>query len=94
MKKEGLGPDDVELFRQAIGEVKPIVDDRTDSSTPAPKAIPKQLERDEQQAIQDLLSDHYDPSELNEADSIQFHRPGLQHSVFAKIKTWPIQCQC
>lgn len=86
MKKPVLNPEDAELFRQAVGEVKPIVDDRAERYKELPSDAPKQLHLDEQQAIKDMLSDHYDPNELNEADAVQFHRPGLQHSVLRKLK--------
>jgi DNA-nicking Smr family endonuclease len=85
MKKQ-LDPDDIALFRKSVRDAKPIQDDRVEPYKPSPEAEPKQLQRDEAEAMQDLLSGYYDAEQLNQADSIQFHRPGLQHSILRKLR--------
>lgn len=85
--KSKLSEDDIQLFRKTVGDVKPVNNDRIDSAgTPKPEAIPLQLQQDEAKAVEDMMSSHYDLSELERAESISFHRPGIQLSVLRKLK--------
>lgn len=86
MKKQALSEEDLDLFRESIGEVKRIVDDRADTGKPLPRPVPQQLHRDEQQALDEMLADQYDSSRLNLADGISFQRPGVQHNVIRKLR--------
>ena len=81
-----LDDNDVELFRNAIGEVKPVNNDRIEISKPAPAAVPLQLQRDEQQVLDDLLSGDGDPDDSCFGDDIQFHRPGVRLSTLRKLR--------
>lgn len=84
MTENPLKPEDADLFREAIGDVKRIVDDRANSGKPAPRPVPKQLEKDERQVLDDLLSGDYE--NLSLADGISFLRPGMQHNVMRKLR--------
>lgn len=77
--------DDFNLFRAAVGDVKRIVDDRAETGKPAPKPIPQQLHNDEKDVLDNLLS-YTEPDDLNLADEINFHQPGIQHSVMRKLR--------
>ncbi len=81
-----LDNDDIELFRDAVGEVKPVINDRVESQKPAPNAIPEQLEKDEQQVLNDLLSGDRNLEEITLGDEIQYHRPGIQLSILRKLR--------
>jgi DNA-nicking Smr family endonuclease len=86
MKKQALSDEDLDLFRESIGEVKRIVDDRADPGKPLPRPVPQQLQRDERQVLDEMLADQYDPNHLNLADGISFQRPGVQHNVLRKLR--------
>lgn len=86
MKKQALSDEDLDLFRESIGEVRRIVDDRADTGKPLPRPVPQQLRRDEQLVLDELLADEYDPNHLNLADGISFQRPGVQHNVIRKLR--------
>ncbi len=81
-----LDDDDIELFRNSIGDVKPVVNDRIESKKPAPAAVPAQLEKDEQLVLNDLLSGEGDPDHAGLGDDVQYYRPGLQLSVLRKLR--------
>ena len=81
-----LDDDDVELFRSAVGDVKPVNNDRIEVSKPAPVAIPLQLRRDEQQVLDDLLSGDGDPEDSSFGDDIQFYRPGVRLNTLRKLR--------
>ncbi|MBN1379882.1 MAG: Smr/MutS family protein [Gammaproteobacteria bacterium] len=81
-----LDDDEIELFRGAIGEVKPVINDRVEIKKPAPAAVPSQLERDERQVLNDLQTGDNDPDDASLGDNIQYHRPGIQLSVLRKLR--------
>src|SRR5688572_1735016 len=84
MPRKELEQSDIELFREAIGAVKPIKNDRADPDLPRPMAVPVQAQRHEQEALQDLMSGRYDPAALDLGDEISFLRHGLQHNIMRK----------
>jgi DNA-nicking Smr family endonuclease len=86
MKKPALSDEDFDLFRESVGDVKRIVDDRADTGRPLPSAVPEQLRRDEQRVRDEMLADRYDPDHFTLADGISFHRPGVQHHVLRKLR--------
>lgn len=86
MKKQALNDEDLDLFRESVGDVKRIVDDRAETGKPLPRPVPQQLRRDEQQVLDEMLANQYDPDHFDLADGISFHRPGVQHSVIRKLR--------
>ncbi|MBU0655465.1 MAG: Smr/MutS family protein [Gammaproteobacteria bacterium] len=52
-----------------------------------PPAIPVKTIADEQQVIIDMLSDEYDPVELQPGDMLSYCRPGIQHKIFRKLRS-------
>ncbi len=53
---------------------------------PKPKPIPVKSIEDEQQVIQDLLSDNYDPAEIQPGEVLSYCREGVQYRVFRKLR--------
>jgi DNA-nicking Smr family endonuclease len=86
MSRKELEQSDIELFRESVGEVKPIANDRADPGLPRPNPVPVQAQRHEQEALRDLMSDRYDPAALDLGDEISFLRPGLQNNILRKLK--------
>jgi len=73
-------------FRARIGKVKPVKQDRVAPHRPGRKPIPEQSLRDAQDVMQSLLSDDYEPAEVETGDELFYVRPGLQHSVVRKLR--------
>jgi DNA-nicking Smr family endonuclease len=86
MSRKELEQSDIELFRETIGAVKPVKNDRADRDLPRPMPVPVQAQRHEQEALQDLMSDRYDPAALDLGSEISFLRPGLQHNLLRRLK--------
>ncbi len=83
---EQLSDADIALFRQSMQGVKPVCSDQADINKRKPTATPKQLQADEQAALDMLHTPDYDPSELDFGDEISYHQPGIQHSVLRKLR--------
>ena len=77
--------DDSALFREMVGDVKPIEQNQADSKAEPPKARPRQREADERQVLQDMLSDHFDDS-LETGEELSFLRAGQQKRILKKMR--------
>ncbi len=83
---------DIQLFRHAVRNVKPLTHDRVGpehgrspvSRRPAP--IPRQRGADEQAVLREMMSDGFDPGEIETGDELYFARPGVQYSVLRKLR--------
>lgn len=73
-------------FRARIGKVRPVKQDRIAPHRPGRKPIPEQSLRDAQEVMQSLLSDDYEPAEVETGEELFYVRPGLQHSVIRKLR--------
>ena len=75
-----------DLFRQAVGDVKPVDNGKFEKDPCRPAPFPGKLIEDEQQALRDMLSDSYDPTEIQPGDILSFKREGIQNRQFRKLK--------
>lgn len=84
MKK--TAPEDSQLFRDSVGEVKPVRYDRVQPLRRTPSPRPRFRERDEAEVLRDLLSDQYEPEELETGEELVFVRTGLQQRTLKKLR--------
>lgn len=98
MLKDSASPapqiDDTSLFKQAVKDARPIVAEPLHIYNPKPKPIPKQLIRDEQQALRDSLSDDFIPAhELETGEELLYLRAGHAPDILSKLRRghWVIQ---
>ncbi|OED42483.1 hypothetical protein AB833_06970 [Chromatiales bacterium (ex Bugula neritina AB1)] len=75
-----------DLFRQAVGEVKRLNNDRIADKRKPPPPRPRQLELDEQQVMHDAMSDPRDPEAMDNGEHLNWARPGVQRRVMRKLK--------
>lgn len=76
-------------FAELLGDgIKQIKDDKVHHQLHAkkPRPVPTQRFLDEQQVLSDMLSDDYQEHELQPGDLLEYCSPGLQKSVFLKLK--------
>jgi DNA-nicking Smr family endonuclease len=78
--------DDLALFRAAVGEVKPVVNDRVSANPKRPPARPRQAELDEQRVMIDAMQDDRDPDTLDSAEHLSYARNGVQRRVMRKLR--------
>lgn len=82
-----MGIKEQSLFREEVQDVTPLRPvNQASHDTPKPPAIPLKTLEDEQQVIRDMLSDEYDPSELQPGDMLSYCQPGIQYKVFRKLR--------
>ncbi len=78
--------DPAELFRRAVGDVKPVQDDRVAATPSKVKARPRQLEKDEHAVMREAMLDDRDPDELDAGEHLAWRRDGVQNRVMKKLR--------
>ncbi len=87
MSKSGkISAEERALFRTAVADAIPLKHKRVSLQGQRPPPRPMQRLRDDAQVIDDMLSDHLDPCELETGEELLFSRSGLQHSVLRKLR--------
>lgn len=77
---------DRELFRQSVGDVVPVKQDRVEEPRQRPKPVPARTRADEQAVITALALGDFEPEELESGDEIHFKRHGVQDRVFRRLQ--------
>jgi DNA-nicking Smr family endonuclease len=78
--------DDLELFRSAVAEVRPLAQDKIEPPVRRARPIPRQTLADEEQVLRDMLSDEFDPADVETGEHLLFSRPGVQHRTLRKLR--------
>jgi len=86
MSRKPISQSDINLFREAVGKVTPVNDDRVPPTHRRRKPYPRSRQQDDAQVMRDLLSDIHDPADVETGDELLYMRPGLQHGVFRKLR--------
>jgi DNA-nicking Smr family endonuclease len=84
-KERKLGGDK-ETFRDAVRGTRLLKQDRIAPFRKRRHPVPEQKRMDEQAVMHSLLSDDYEPSEVETGEELLFVRPGLQHNVVRKLR--------
>jgi len=89
MNKKGLPPEDIELFRQHAGEVKPVLSNTIELPRPVSRKRHRHPETASRAVPMGAMSDQptYIPAEIDISDEnyIQFKRPGIQDRIFRRL---------
>jgi len=82
-----LTDEEIALFQEATKDVKPLkYNDFLPIKSSKLKPIPKQLYRDEAAILHDMLSDDYDPTDLETGEELTYLKNGVQRSVLRKLR--------
>jgi len=81
MKKE-----DAALFREAVAKARPLRHDRVAPERPKPAPLPTQRWRDESAVMHELLSDTFEPADIETGDELIYQRAGVQHSLMRRLR--------
>ena len=78
--------DDPDLFRKAVGKIRAVHQDKIHPHRKRRKPVPEQTLRDQREVMDSLLSDDYEPADIETGDELLYTRPGLQHNVIRKLR--------
>ena len=85
-KQSEISNDDIKLFRQTIGPVTRITQDRVIDDIPKPSTLSEQFIKENHKIRQEMLSGTYEPSEIETGDELLFIRPGIQKQILRKLR--------
>lgn len=81
-----VDPEERELFREAVREVRPLRSERRAPDAPRPAPHPSRLEADEAEARAALASGALDDPEREPGEELVHARPGLQRRVLRRLR--------
>lgn len=82
-----LTDEEIALFQEAMKNVKPLkYNNILKPEPPRLKPIPKQLYRDEAAILHEMLSDDYDPTDVETGEELTYLKNGVQRSVLRKLR--------
>ncbi|WGZ93838.1 MAG: Smr/MutS family protein [Candidatus Thiothrix putei] len=83
-----MSTEEFSLFRESMQDVKPLrPKHHVIHHSVKPPAIPIKTLEDERQVLRDMLSDAYDPVELQPGDMLSYYLPGLQNRIVRKLRS-------
>jgi len=85
--KKQLSEDDKALFRDAIGDVKSVTNDKAPDTTKKPSAHVKSTQRDNRSVMETLLSELSENDLLETGEHLSYTAPGVQRAVLRKLKS-------
>lgn len=85
-KKPTLPGKDDELFRQTVGDVRPLQQDKISPYRNKPPARPVKRQEDEKQVIEEMMSDPLAIEELETGEELLFTRNGIQPATMRKLR--------
>jgi DNA-nicking Smr family endonuclease len=79
---------DSALFQEAMQGIKRLISDKLPVTKPEVSKLPtaKQDYFDKELLGEEMVSDDYDPTELETGDDLLYKRPGVQNSVLMKLR--------
>ena len=85
-KKPKLSDEERELFRQEVGDVRPLLHKKALPPKNRAKNRPLQTELDQRQVLVDMMSDEINPADIETGDELLYSRDGIQHNVMRKLR--------
>ena len=86
--KKPVSEEDLALFRNAVGEVRSVQDDRVhDAPRRRPPPVARSAEKDDRSVMEALLEELSDADFLETGEHLTYARPGVQKSVVKKLRS-------
>lgn len=85
--KKTLSEDDKALFRDAVGDVRSVANDKAPDTTAKPTARVKSTQRDDRSVMESLLSELSEADLLETGEHLAYTAPGVQRAVLRKLKS-------
>ncbi len=85
--KKPITPEDSALFRDAVGDVRPVSTGKHHEAPKKPPAIPRQSRADERSVMDELLSDFSENDLLETGEHLSYTIPGVKRSELKNLKS-------
>jgi DNA-nicking Smr family endonuclease len=85
-KDKHSNSEETALFRESVGEVRPVVQRRRRLEPPAPKPNPRFTESDRRAVLDESMSAGPDLAEIETGEELVFQRPGISRKVMRQLR--------
>jgi DNA-nicking Smr family endonuclease len=92
-KSSNISEEDSALFRETVGNIKPLKQDRIVHNKPKPSSAPVRSNEDDRTDMQALVDSEYDQDLLERGDELFFCRPGIQKQTIRKLRRGQINIE-
>ncbi|MCP1726646.1 DNA-nicking Smr family endonuclease [Natronospira proteinivora] len=83
-RKTPLSEDEIALFRESVGDIKPIRDDAAEIEAPRPPAKARFRRRDDAAVLDESLNGDWDQP-LETGEELRFARAGLRDDILKRL---------
>lgn len=84
--KKTVSDDDKDLFREAVGDVKSVKNDRADTRKRPPRPLVRHSDKDDRSVMESLLENLSEADLLETGEHLSYTQPGVQRAVLRKLK--------
>jgi DNA-nicking Smr family endonuclease len=84
---------DINLFREEMGIIEKIKQDKIHPVTASPKPVAKFRKQRAEQALNNTFSDQYEPHTIGSEEILSFRRSGIQHRLFSRLRNGHLQIE-
>lgn len=81
-----IPPEDRELFRSSVGQVKPLKQDKQALAPRRPDPRPRLTEQDQLDVLQEMSESAAYSEEIETGEELHYHRPGIQQQVLRQLR--------
>lgn len=81
-----ISPEDRDLFRTSVGQVKPVKQQRQVLGTRRPEPRPRQTEQDQKAVLHEMIKAMPETGEIEIGDELSYRRPGIQQQVLKQLR--------
>lgn len=85
-RKPSVSSEDLRLFHEAIGPVRPLAHGHAEVERTAPSPEPRQSQLDEARVSGELMSSVIDPAEMEVGEELSYLRAGLSPKLLRQLK--------
>lgn len=84
---------DSQLFREEMGLIEKIEQDKIHHKNMPPKASPKFRQQRLDEALNSTFSDQFEPHTISSEEVLSFCRSGIQHRLFSRLRNGHLQIE-
>jgi DNA-nicking Smr family endonuclease len=92
-KKPRISAEESALFREAMADVQPLSHDKILPKVKKPPPKPLQLERDQHQVLEDMMSSDMYSDDLETGEELLFAQDGLHPNTMRKLRRGKIRIE-
>jgi len=85
-KTRKISDQESRIFRESVGRVRPVDDDRHSGGAEPPAPLARQLRKDEAAVMDELLSHEFDPADLEIGEEMHYLRSGVRPRVLPRLR--------